>query len=326
MSENLLSPNTHLLELARSGQIRFVDRLSERSRTLVEKLYPIPVMVFGLMAPILAAFCATPLFIPQIIASGGATPTELTLLPDANLNMAILLVVSFAPIYLLVWGWLFFFERRHLWTAGMEGPGAIGKYVRGIVIGLVMFSLSVGIFATFGFATVEAGSSQQQGWAAIGGVIVVLIGWVVQGAGEEVLTRGFLLPIISRRYGALAGILLSSGVFMALHLLNPNLSPIALLNLFLFGVFASLYALYEGGLWGVFAIHSLWNWAQGNVYGFEVSGGEVNTATLFNLQEVGPDWLTGGAFGPEGGLAVTLVLGVSCVLVWVAHRRRASRT
>lgn len=325
MSENLLSPDNHLLELARHGQLRFTDRLSDQTRKLIEKLYPIPVMIFGLLAPILGSLCAAPLFIPQVVAAPGQVPTELTLLPDANLNMAILLVVSFAPLYFLVWAWLLIFERRHLWTIGLEWPGAVWKYLRGASIGLVMFSVSVGIFAVMGFAAFETGSAQPQGLAAIGGITVVLVGWVVQGAGEEALTRGFLLPVISTRYGTLAGIVLSSALFMALHLLNSNLSGLALLNLFLFGVFASLYALNEGGLWGVFAIHSLWNWAQGNLYGLEVSGSEVNTATLFNLREVGPDWLTGGAFGPEGGVAVTLVLVVSCALVWIAHQRRVSR-
>jgi hypothetical protein len=323
MPENLLSPNNHLLELSRRSGLRFVERLTERSRAWVEKLYPLLALLFAPCAVLATSICAAPLFIPQIIASGGQVPTELTLLPDANLNMAILLIVSFAPIYFLVWGWLFIFERRHLWTIGLELPGAAWKYLRGALIGFVMFSASVGIFAAMGFAAFETGSSQPQGLGAIGGIIVVLIGWVVQGAGEEVLTRGFLLPIISTRYGTLAGIILSSGLFMALHLLNPNLSPIALINLFLFGVFASFYALYEGGLWGVFAIHTIWNWVQGNVYGFQVSGGELTTATLFNLQEVGPDWLTGGAFGPEGGLAVTIVLVASCTLVWIAQQWRA---
>ena len=89
-----------------------------------------------------------------------------------------------------------------------------------------------------------------------------------------------------------------------------------MINLFLFGVFACIYAMQEGSLWGVFAIHSLWNWAQGNLFGLEVSGSKFGATTLFNLKEVGPDLLTGGAFGPEGGFAVTLVLIVGCVFVY----------
>jgi len=123
----------------------------------------------------------------------------------------------------------------------------------------------------------------------------------------------------------------SSLVFALLHSLNfiglamdPFYIGLALLNLFLFAVFTVLFALYEGGLWGVFAIHAVWNWAQGNVFGFEVSGGPAAGGTLFNLMEVGPDAITGGPFGPEGGLSVTVVLVAACAIVWVlANRRKA---
>jgi hypothetical protein len=129
------------------------------------------------------------------------------------------------------------------------------------------------------------------------------------------------MPVIGARYRPIWGILSSSLVFAVLHSLNPNLNPIAILNLFLFGLFTALYALYEGGLWGVFSLHTVWNWAQGNLFGFEVSGLARPVGTLFDLMEVGPDAITGGPFGPEGGLAVTVVLVVGCGVVWWLGRK-----
>ena len=207
---------------------------------------------------------------------------------------------------------------------GLEKAGAVTKYLRGMLIGLVMFAASIGVSAAFGFIAVEHGGSQPRGLAALAGVLLVFLGWMVQGAAEEAITRGWLLPVIGARYKPVWGILIASSVFMVFHLLNPNLSGIALLNLFLFGVFTALYALHEGGLWGVFSIHAVWNWAQGNLFGFEVSGGAVPGGTLFDLMEVGPDAVTGGPFGPEGGLSVTVVLIASCVIVWLLSRRRGN--
>jgi membrane protease YdiL (CAAX protease family) len=120
----------------------------------------------------------------------------------------------------------------------------------------------------------------------------------------------------------ISGILISSILFTLLHLLNPNLTALAVLNLFLFGVFASLFALYEGGLWGIFAIHTVWNWAQGNLFGFSVSGSDLSPATFLRFSLTGPDWLTGGKFGPEGGLAVTVVMLTGCVILFLSARRR----
>ena len=73
----------------------------------------------------------------------------------------------------------------------------------------------------------------------------------------------------------------------------------------------------------LFGIHAAWNWAQANLFGFEVSGLPPAGGMLFDLMEVGPDVVTGGPFGPEGGLAVTIVLIVSCGFVWLASKRQA---
>jgi hypothetical protein len=113
--------------------------------------------------------------------------------------------------------------------------------------------------------------------------------------------------VVGARYRPWLGVLLSSALFSVLHFLNPNLNPIAALNIALIGVVFALYALWEGGIWGACGMHAAWNWAQGNLFGFEVSGNRISTATLLNLQETGPGLFTGDAFGPEAGLAATLV-------------------
>jgi hypothetical protein len=185
-----------------------------------------------------------------------------------------------------------------------------------------MFAVSVGLPAGVGFIAVEGESAQPQGMAALGGVLLVFLGWTVQGPAEEALTRGWLLPVIGARHKPLWGVIVSAVVFAVYHLLNPNVSPIAFLNLFLFGIFTALYVLYEGGLWGVFGIHAAWNWAQGNLFGLEVSGTPPAGGTLFDLMETGPDVVTGGPFGPEGGLAVTFVLMISSAVIWLVSGRR----
>jgi hypothetical protein len=94
------------------------------------------------------------------------------------------------------------------------------------------------------------------------------------------------------------------------------------LNLFLFGLFAALYSLAEEGIWGICGLHAVWNWVQGNIFGLEVSGLRPPGGSLLILEERGPDLITGGAFGPEGGLMITLALTVaSSFLIWLSRRR-----
>lgn len=317
----LLSPQNKLFELARSGQ-----RLPHLALAVVLSF------VFIFAASLVGGLIAVIINTALSVLTGQIELEQLTqtdrmalnaiILPDTALEQVIFLVFAFVPIFLLLWAWLALFEKRPFSSLGLTRSRAAFNYGRGLGVGLAMFAASVGLSAALGYITFEQGNPQQQGLAALGGVLLVFLGWTVQGPAEEAITRGWLLPVIGARYTPLLGVLVSSVIFAILHSLNPNLSPIAVLNLFLFGLFAALYALYEGGLWGVCSIHAVWNWAQGNLFGFEVSGQATPGGTLFNLREAGPDAITGGPFGPEGGLAVTTVLLISCAVVWWLAQRQ----
>jgi hypothetical protein len=237
---------------------------------------------------------------------------------DSGLWMALFLISSFFLMYVFVAAWAWLYERRPVHSLGYERPDALQRYGRGFLLGLFLFTAAVGIQAAFGGVFVETGDPSRQGTAAIAGVLIVLAGWLVQGGAEEVIARGWVLPVLGARYRPWVGILVSSLVFAALHALNDNLSVLAMVNLALFGLFAALYAMREGSLWGISALHSAWNWAQGNIFGFEVSGMSTGGGTIFNLGGIGPTWLTGGLFGPEGGVAVTavLLLSILAILFW----------
>lgn len=318
--KTLLNPKNHLFALARSGK-----RLP----------HLILVIILGFVFVVAAQLIGgIPALVIVLLLSGFETGEAISLenteeflrlvLPDTALEQVIFLVLVFVPIFLLLWTWLTWYEKRPLWTIGLERPGAGFKYLRGLLIGLIMFALSIGISAALGYIAFEENSgAQPQGMAALGSVLLIFLGWTVQGPAEEALARGWLLPVIGARYNPLLGVIISAVIFAIYHSFNPSVNPIAFLNLFLFGVFTAFYALYEGGLWGVFGIHAAWNWAQGNLFGFEVSGLPPVGGMLFNLMEAGPDVVTGGPFGPEGGLAVTTILIASTVAVWLVAERRS---
>lgn len=131
---------------------------------------------------------------------------------------------------------------------------------------------------------------------------------------------------IARKNSVAAGVILNSLVFSALHLLNSGISVLAIVNLFLFGIFASLYYLWRGNIWGVAAVHSMWNFTQGNVFGILVSGGDFGTSLLTSTVSNSGTLLNGGAFGLEGGLAVTIVLAAGIVFVALANVKRIANT
>ena len=140
------------------------------------------------------------------------------------------------------------------------------------------------------------------------------MGFVIQGMSEEVLVRGFFMVSLGNRCHTAIAVGISSVAFALLHLANPGISLLALLNLTLFGVFMAVYVLRTDDLWGACAIHSAWNFAQGNLVGIRVSG-MAQLPTLAIMNPVGEQSLFhGGAFGLEGGLIVTVVTLAAIVL------------
>ncbi len=199
-----------------------------------------------------------------------------------------------------------FIQKRKLATIGFTKQRAGKDYLIGFGMGFLLFSASVLICVLTGSLKINGISDA----FSIGTFVLFIVGFMLQGMSEEVLCRGYFMVSIGRRYSMWVAILLNSIIFAALHLLNDGISVLALVNLTLYGVFASLYFIERGSIWGAAAFHSVWNLVQGNFWGLRVSG-MVTECSVFQSTTVDSRTIiNGGAFGPEGGLAVTIVLAV----------------
>ncbi|HEX9011856.1 MAG TPA: CPBP family intramembrane glutamic endopeptidase, partial [Anaerolineaceae bacterium] len=207
-------------------------------------------------------------------------------------------------------------------SLGLSRHAWLRKYCFGFFAGIIMFSAVFAVLAAAGLVKEDLGSGNQPAAASIPPVLIVLAGWIVQGPGEEILCRGWMMPVLSARYRVSAGVLLSSLVFAIYHSLNPSFSTVAFLNIFLVGIFLSLFTLAEGSIWGVFGWHTAWNWAQGDIFGLPVSGLGSGGGSILHFQVHGPALLTGSGFGPEGGMAVTgILVGGIALMLWFLQRK-----
>jgi len=146
---------------------------------------------------------------------------------------------------------------------------------------------------------------------------------MIQVMAEKVLCRGYFLVSLGRRYSMWVAVIVNSVAFAALHLLNSGISVLAFINLVLFGVFASVCFIKTENIWLVGAIHSVWNLVQGNVYGIKVSGIDSVCSIFASNMVEGKEFINGGAFGLEGGIAVTIVLVVGTVLLLMWKKKEA---
>jgi membrane protease YdiL (CAAX protease family) len=212
-------------------------------------------------------------------------------------------------------------DRRPLVELGFARARALRQWLRGAIVGTLMMSFVVLVW----FTLIDGAAWQvnPDPGRAVLALVAGFIGFLVQGPAEELLFRGYVLENARARWGVWWGVAISSLSFSLLHATNPAFGVLPFLNLTLFGVATALYKLRwdNGQLWGVFAIHTLWNWLQQVVFGLPNSGTISSTDnTLFSVRPNSslPDPISGGGFGPEGTLGATLVLAV---LIWAALRR-----
>ncbi len=228
---------------------------------------------------------------------------------QGNSGLITLLVTVLTTIIVILY--CRFIEKRSLYSMGFTRKNAARQYLIGLLVGFVMFGVCVLI--AWG-----SGSLQYNGFTlsnSFGLLVCYLIGFVLQGMSEEVLLRGYFMLSVASKNSILLAVISNSVFFAVLHLLNPGVTLLSIINLILFGLFASVYTLKTNNIWGICAIHTIWNFAQGNLFGILVSGIDTEVSVLSFLPAGGSTLINGGAFGMEGGLAVTIVLMISTLVV-----------
>ncbi|PKO07192.1 MAG: CPBP family intramembrane metalloprotease domain-containing protein [Chloroflexi bacterium HGW-Chloroflexi-3] len=200
----------------------------------------------------------------------------------------------------------------------------------GLVLGAVLMMMIFLIELAAGWITI-AGTMRTSGSSFLSGWLAMLVGFICVGIYEEMLFRGYHLRNIVEglnwkklgpRSALWIGYILSSSIFGLAHATNPNATWISTLNLVLAGLFLGLGFVLTGELAIPIGLHITWNFFQGNIFGFPVSGSRSGTS-LISIQQGGPDLLTGGAFGPEAGLVgiLAILVGSALTILYVRKTR-----
>ena len=146
-------------------------------------------------------------------------------------------------------------------------------------------------------------------------VVFIFVGW-----NEELLSRGYHLQTIASGLNLFWGVVISSAVFGLLHLGNPNATWVSAAGIFFAGVYLAYGYIRTRQLWLPIGLHIGWNFFEGVVFGFPVSGLDIYALTRITVH--GPELWTGGAFGPEAGLIVLPSLIVGALLIYLYTLKR----
>ncbi|HWA90512.1 MAG TPA: type II CAAX endopeptidase family protein [Rhizomicrobium sp.] len=281
-------------------------------------------MPWGLLVPFLAiAFVVLSMAGPEIaLRKAGLLGADDN--PNGLAGFAAFLFIPFALLGLVVLAWVRFVERRPLGAIGLAPPRRLRKFLLGHLSGVAMASaITAGICLAGGFR-IGAVMPALQSPAALAGIAVLLLGFALQSSVEELLFRGWMLSAISERLGLAAATLLSSAVFVLLHF-ERGAAPLVYVNTALFALFACAWAIRRGHVLDVMGWHAGWNWILAVGFGSRVTGLDAHLPALFVQTAIaGPEYLTGGAQGPEGSVVCTLALVAG--IAWFAARRAASNS
>ena len=220
-----------------------------------------------------------------------------------------LLMYIFAKKYL---------NRNNL-SLGLSSPNKIKNYLKGALIGFVMIS---GVFLQLKIYN-QSQISLNTSNVPAGIFLVFFIGWVIQGFNEELMCRSILMNYFAAINGVKSAIITNSLIFAILHLGNDGFGIFPFINIFLMGVIFSLLFYLSDDIFLPAAVHTFWNFAQGNVYGINVSGITQSNISLIKTQLTGNPFLTGGAFGVEGGFITFWIEAIIVGVLLIGAKNRS---
>lgn len=192
---------------------------------------------------------------------------------------------------------------------------------KGLLWGIGYFSIITAMLAVFGMYGIEGYDFN------VINLIERFVFFLVIAVGEEILFRGIIFRMIAERWNVAAALVVSSVLFGVMHIFNPDASIWSSIAIAIeAGLLLGAAYCVSGNLWLPIGIHWAWNFMEGNIFGFDVSG-SPESYRLLTPSISGPEILTGGDFGPEASItAIVLGVSLSSWFIWKYYKTTYDKT
>ena len=283
--------------------------------------------IWGTIVPLLGFLAAWPTLTAALERSGmvgpdgrisrDLDPDRLSALLTASSSTTLAVAAATAlGTVISVWIMQRFFRGPSLLDLGLRPrPGWLPDTVIGLALGPIMFLAILLVLLAAGWASVGAGT------IGASGLLAAFVTYVLVAFAEEVFARGWVFQVLEHGRGTRVAVVGSAAVFSLLHAFNPGFGLTALLGLFLAGLLFAQAYLVTRQLWLPIALHLSWNFSEGPLFGFPVSG--LPGEGLLTVRPTGPEVVTGGPFGPEAGLIVIVGIAIASGVLYALGRWRS---
>lgn len=228
--------------------------------------------------------------------------------PSFNyLFQAIGIIIMLLSVYMV----LRLIDKKRLKDIGLINIKKGFKHLAyGLLFGAVSMTLIfIILLLTKNIKVTNSFMEPQFSWSTLTGLIL----FIFVGLNEEIFARGYCMMVLKQTGKKWVPIIVSSAIFSAMHLGNPNVKILGLINIFLVGILFAYMVVKTNNIWMAIGYHITWNYFQGNVFGFPVSG--LDSTGLYGIRVLNDNLLTGGAFGPEAGIVASLVLMAGIIVL-----------
>jgi hypothetical protein len=151
-------------------------------------------------------------------------------------------------------------------------------------------------------------------------LLLALFNLALVAAYEEIVFRGYILGNLMESFSPWVSLVISAGLFTIFHLANPGFDFFSVISLFAFGLLLGITYVYTRNLWFALGFHFAWNFLEGPVLGYPVSGIHFNT--LLQTELSGDDNITGGRFGLEGSYVMALLCLIAVLALYLILRKK----
>jgi len=222
----------------------------------------------------------------------------------------LLCLLQLLPVLLTVFVWKKFVKK----DIQKMGLTPISKSYKNLVSGMILGFISITIIVVVSCVLADSGINLQQSFRPDSGMLLGLVFMSFAAFSEEIMLRGFITTTLAQTKNYPVMLIVPAAIFSILHAGNTGYNLVAAINIFLIGLFLTLMYIKTGNLWMSIGFHWIWNYTQGYIFTFSVSGLEQNNGLFSVIQNRYTVW-SGTEFGPESGMLATCVILVSLFIV-----------
>lgn len=227
--------------------------------------------------------------------------------------------IVMAGIGLLYWKII---EKKPLAEMGLTKHFA--SYFVGVAVSVILLALTVAVVVLTG--CIEYRGIFENADASL--ILILIGGFIVQGATEEILCRGIVFHSLKEKTSFAVAMDVSTLMFIIPHLSSMFdggviYGVLGVINLLLISTVFSLLTVRFKSIWAACGLHSFWNAILYTILGLNLSGNDKTVTAIFNMQSVGKNIWNGGEYGIEASMVTTVVLAIAVALIWLVNRKKA---